>query len=291
MAAGRAAVPRRPPRAGRTRRGLWVTVVLGLVGVFLAARFPYERLLPAALAAARGATGAEVAASDLGLGLGLGGPHLRARDVRVRWPGTPELVFDSVRVRPAWSPSWLAGRPAWHLAAEGAAGRWQGVLAVDRLAGAWRDVDSDALPWVLLGSLAPVHGRVSGEVDLARSDGAWRGSAQLSGAEGSVDLPGLPVAIPFVALEAALDVAPEQLTLASGRLEGPLVTARAGGTLGAAAGALSAWPIDLQVEIESIDPALRGYLGPLGIPVSADGRAQLRVGGTLAAPFLSGAPP
>jgi type II secretion system protein N len=265
--------------------------VLGLVLVFLAVRFPYERLLPAALAAARAATGAEVVASDLGLGLGLGGPHLRARDVRARWPGAQELAFDTVRLRPAWSPSWLAGRPAWHVAAEGAAGAWQGTLGIDRLAGAWRDVESDALPWILLGSLAPLHGRVSGELDLARSDGAWRGSARLSGADGSVDLPGLPVAIPFVALEAALAVAPEQVTLASGRLEGPLVTARAGGTLAAAGGAFATWPIDLQVEIESIDPALRGYLGPLGIPVAADGRAQVRIGGTLAAPFLSRAAP
>jgi hypothetical protein len=49
-----------------------------------------------------------------------------------------------------------------------------------------------------------------------------------------------------------------------------------------------AWPIDLSVEIESVDPALRGYLGPLGIPEDGQGRARLRITGSLAAPYLAG---
>jgi hypothetical protein len=98
----------------------------------------------------------------------------------------------------------------------------------------------------------------------------------------------LPVAIPYVALEAELDVAPELITLSAGRIEGPLVTASIGGTASAGPGSFSAWPLDLAVEIEQVDPALRGYLGPLGIPVDSDGRAQVRVTGTLAAPYLSG---
>jgi hypothetical protein len=45
------------------------------------------------------------------------------------------------------------------------------------------------------------------------------------------------------------------------------------------------------VEIEKVDPALIGYLGPLGIPVDGDGKAKVRVTGTLAAPYLSGVGP
>ena len=92
-------------------------------------------------------------------------------------------------------------------------------------------------------------------------------------------------------MEAALAVAPEQLTIESGRIEGPLVTARAGGTVSATGGAFPAWPLDLQVEIESLDPALHGYLAPLGIALDPQGDTQLRVTGTLAAPYLSGAAP
>lgn len=270
------------------RRGPLIAAVVLLLLVFLAMRFPYRRLLPPALEAARAATGAEIDVADLGLGLGLAGPHVVASGVRLRWPAAPELSLDAVRVRPAWSLGWLGGAPLWHVDASGPPGAWSGVVAPDRIAGEWREVDTDALPWVLLGSLAPLHGRLSGEVELLRSNGAWLGSAELSGSEGSVDLPGLPVAIPYVALEAQLEVAPELVTLSAGRIEGPLVTASIDGTASAGPGAFSAWPLDLAVEIEQVDPALRGYLGPLGIPVDGNGRAQVRVTGTLAAPYLSG---
>lgn len=282
--------PQRVARARRSgRRAAWVGIVALLLLVFLAARFPYERLLPPVLEAARIASGAEIEVAELGLGLGLAGPHAVASDVRLRWPGVPELLLDAVRVRPAWSLAWLAGRPVWHVETSGPPGAWSGEVARDRVSGEWREVDTDALPWALVGSLAPVHGRLSGEVDLAHSDGAWRGSAQISGTEGSVDLPGLPVAIPFVAIEAQLEVAPDRVILSGGRLQGPLVTANVDGTASADGLSFAAWPLDLEVDIERVDPALRGYLGPLGIAVDGSGRARVHVTGTLAAPYLSGA--
>jgi type II secretion system protein N len=270
------------------RRAALILGVLVLLLVFVALRFPYERLLPPLLQTASALTGAEIEVADVGLGLGLGGPEAVASGVTLRWPATAEIVLDELRVRPAWSFAWLRGTPLWHVAAEGAPGAWHGVVAPDRIEGEWTEVDTDALPWALLGALAPVHGRLSGEVDLARSDGAWAGTAEVAGGEGSVDLPGLPVAIPFVAVEAELAVSPAVITLSSARLEGPLVTANVGGTATASGTVFSAWPLDLDVEIEQVDPALRGYLGPLGIPVDAEGRARLRVTGSLAAPYLSG---
>jgi type II secretion system protein N len=272
------------------RRGALIATIVVLLVVFLAARFPYHQLLPPALDAARALTGAQIDVADLGLGLGLGGPHVVASGVRLRWPAAPEVILDAVRVRPAWSLGWLTGSPLWHVDASGASGAWNGVVAADRVAGEWSDVDTDALPWMLLGSLAPLHGRLSGEVELSRSSGAWEGSAELTGSEGSVDLPGLPVAIPFVALEAELEVAPALVTLAAGRIQGPLVTASIGGTASADGGAFSGWPLDLEVDIEEVDPALRDYLGPLGIPLDGDGRGKVRVTGTLSAPYLSGVP-
>jgi hypothetical protein len=130
---------------------------------------------------------------------------------------------------------------------------------------------------------------MSGTVDLTRTDGAWQGSAQLSGAPGSVDLGGLPVAIPYEELVARVDVAPDRVSLPEARLVGPLVTASFTGSASAAGASFASWPIDLQVQIERIDPALGGYLGPLGIPLDRQGQARVHVTGSLAAPFLSGA--
>ena len=73
-----------------------VAGIVVLLLVFLAARFPYQRLLPPLLDAARAATGAEIDVADLGLGLGLGGPEVVASGVRLRWPAAPELVLDEV---------------------------------------------------------------------------------------------------------------------------------------------------------------------------------------------------
>ena len=270
------------------RRALAVAGVLLLLVVFLAARFPWARLVPRLLETARGETGAEIRLDDFGLGLGWGGPQVVAQGVVLRWPGTEALALDRVTLRPAWSLAWLRGHPLWHLEASGPPGSWRGELALDRVSGDLAGIDVAALPWGLLGAPAPLSGRVSGNVDLARVDGAWRGSARLEGEPGSVDLEGLPVAIPYEQLVAQLEFAPEVVRLGQARLAGPMVTASFTGTANAVGGAFSSWPLDLEVEIEQIDPALKNYLIPLGIPVDPEGRGHLQVTGSLSAPFLSG---
>jgi type II secretion system protein N len=287
--AGRTAARTRAPRRGGLRPGVTIAAVVALLAIFLAARFPWERLLPPLLELARGALGADVQVGGLRLGLGPTGPRVLASDVSLHWPGSEPLALDAVALRPAWSPAWLRGRPLWHVEASGPPGAWAGEIAADRVAGRLDEVDVGALPWTLLGAAAPLQGRVSGTLDLTRAGGAWQGSAQLSGAPGSVDLSGLPVAIPYELLFARLDVAPDRVSLPQARLEGPLVTASFAGSASADGASFASWPIDLEVQIERIDPALRGYLGPIGIPVDPNGQARVHVTGTLSAPFLSGA--
>jgi len=284
---------RAPARSRRgLRRGLTLAAVAGLLALFLVARFPWERLLPPLVGLAAGATGAAVEVATLRFGLGLAGPELRAGGVALRWPGSEPLVFDAVALRPAWSLGWLMARPRWHVEASGPSGAWRGEVAVDRVAGELEEIDVGALPWTLTGSPAPLQGRLSGVVDLTRRNGAWQGSAAVSGdTPGSVELAGLPVAIPYELLVAELDIAPERVALPRARLEGPLVTATAAGSASATEDAVSSWPIELAVEIERIDPNLRSYLGPLGIRMDGQGHAKVRVTGTLSAPFLTGTTP
>lgn len=278
-------------RRGTLRPALTILAIVALLLVFLAARFPWERLLPPLLEVARDATGADVHVGGLRLSLGPTGPRVLASAVRLHWPGGEPLAFDAVALRPAWSLSWLRGRPLWHVEASGPPGAWTGEVAANRVVGRLDEIDVGALPWTLLGSAAPLQGRVSGTLDLTHADGAWQGSAQLSGAPGSVDLSGLPVAIPYEVLLARLDVAQDRVSLPQARLEGPLVTANFAGSANAGEGGFATWPIDLEVQIERIDPALGSYLGPLGIALDSQGHARVHVTGSLAAPFLSGGSP
>ena len=176
--------------------------IVVLLVVFLAARFPYRRLLRSA---ARGARARPTGARDRRIGsrarrLGLGGPEVVASGVHLRWPAARTLVLDEVRVRPAWSFAWLRGSPRCASTPRARRRAWRGVVAPDRVAGTWSEVRHRALPWASSVDALAAPGRGSRRAGRAgaRADGAWSGPrGRCAGGEGSLALPGLPVAIPF----------------------------------------------------------------------------------------------
>jgi len=272
---------------GRARPWLLGLAIGGVLLVFVIARFPFDRLAPAAAAAAAQALGAEVTIAGLGVGLGRGGPEAVLERVLLRWPGDPPLQLDHLGVRPAWSLAWLEGQPRWRLASQGAVGVFQGELGHDRLDAELHEFDIAALPWGRIGGAPPIHGRLSGRLDLELGDSGWVGTAALTGGEGSVDHPALPVAIPYERLDLQVVLDPEAVALPAARLEGPLVTATFAGRAVASAPDPARWPLTLHVEIERVDPALRSYLGPLGIRLDPKGHGTLEVTGTLSAPIVT----
>jgi type II secretion system protein N len=270
-----------------SRRLLLILGILGLFVVFVAARFPYERLLPAARQAAAAATGAQIEIAELGLGMGWGGPEAVVRGLVMQWPGSEPLRLERVGVRPAWTPAWLRGEARWHVAASGPPGEFSGEVAPDRVDGELTDVDTGALPWAYLGTIPPIAGRVSGLVDLAFQGGQVVGLVDIVSENGSVDFSGLPVAIPYESLAARVELAPSELGLTAARLAGPLITARFSGSATPGPGAPVSWPLALQVHIEQVDPALRNHLAPLGIRLNREGQASLAVSGSLGAPRIA----
>jgi type II secretion system protein N len=260
--------------------------IAGLFVIFVAARFPYERLLPAAREAVAAGLGAEVEIEALGLGLGWGGPEAVARGLVLHWPGSEPLHLERVGVRPAWTPAWLRGTPRWHVVADGPPGHFRGQVAPDRIEGELSDVDIGALPWAYLGANPPLAGRVSGLVDLVFAGGSPVGSAEIVSENGSVDFGGLPVAIPYESLAARLELAPSELGLTAARLAGPLITARFAGSATPGPGAPVSWPLALRVDIEQVDPALRQHLVPLGIHLDREGQGSIQVFGSLGAPTI-----
>jgi hypothetical protein len=68
----------------------------------------------------------------------------------------------------------------------------------------------------------------------------------------------------------------------SARLDGPMVAGSATGRIGLAADPT----LDLQLDLQVPDPNLRGMIAPLGVRLDAEGRASVRLLGTLGQPVL-----
>ena len=102
------------PRATRLPPVVLLVVVSALVAIFTVLLFPYERFADIAVARISQATGASVSMGDLGGGIGIGGPSLRATDLLLRWPDGQELELEQARIRPAWirteSRPWIRPR-------------------------------------------------------------------------------------------------------------------------------------------------------------------------------------
>jgi type II secretion system protein N len=283
-------LPRTP-----TRRALAIgAVYLALTLLFVVARFPADRLTPRVEALATAATGSRVEIGSLGLDLIALLPALHARDVVVTTPAGTRLPLDRVRVRPAWSLSWLRGHPSLALSLRGGEARLDGTLRLGSTPGFRGDfsrIDLRQLPAAPLEDMGvTLDGRLDGELDLRLGDLGPEGTLKLHAAEGSFGSPALPIGIPYqtIDLEATLggDVLAEIASLA---VDGPMVAMTASGTVGRGPNpALS--PLALQGRLEVREPALRAMVADGGVALGPDGVAELGIGGTLSAPQLGAGP-
>jgi type II secretion system protein N len=279
------------PRAGALRRRLGVALACGfLVAVFTLLLFPWDRFGAGLAQQLSAATGAEVALGGLEGALSLGGPALRARDVRLRWPDGAQLELRSAGIRPAWSFSWLRGQPAVHVDLAGPAGQIAGTLwpGLDAFDGSVEGLDPAALPARFFGGeFPPLTGRVDATGSVSAADGILTGRLALSARDGALVLPESPVAIPFERLQGELSREPSgAATLHRIDLEGPLVSLEGRGSL-AAASDLAQAAVDLELTVRRVDPALGPALSALGVPASAARGGVVRVSGTLGAPEVA----
>jgi len=269
-----------------------VAAGLGLIGLFLAAGFPAERLEPRVRGELASATGAQVRLGSLNTGLSWGGPALTASNVELRWPDGTTLELDRAAIRPAWSLDWLRGVPAWHLDLTGDVGAFRGTLATGehpRLAGEFRAVVLERIPTSWTGG-AQLSGRMDSELDVAWVDEQWAGALELRGRDGSFVIPALPIGVPFQRIDAVLVLGGDTLArLESFVLEGPMIAGSAIGSLGSSAQLVRA-ALQLDLDLEVRDPNIRPLVEQQGLTLGADGRAHLEVGGTLGAPAVL-APP
>jgi type II secretion system protein N len=264
-----------------------------LTGLFVALRFPVDRLNARVAALASRAIGAEVSIGELELHLVALLPELSARNVECTWPASARLHLDRVRVRPAWSLSWLRGDPSLALSLRREAGRIRGIARLGEtpgFRGTVTDLDLAQLPTTRLGSGGiALDGRLEGEFDVRSSEQGPEGRIVVRAADGSLSLPILPMGVPFETLETALALGGDPLlTVHSLALEGPLVALTGSGTVERAPTAALA-PLLLAARLEIREPALREMFTNSGVDLGPDGVAELSVRGTVSAPVLTSA--
>src|SRR5262249_53329493 len=145
------------------------------------------------------------------------------------------------------------------------------------------DVDLAALPVAALWAGAALTGRVDATLDLRAEAHGLAGSIALAARDGSAALPTLPLPLPFTTLTAELELGEDPpLRLVALELTGEELRARGSGTLGAAS-RLARAPLDLAFEL-AVEPDLRTALAGTGLRLGPDGRATLRLVGTLDRP-------
>lgn len=258
-----------------------------LTGLFAYLRFPYDRLADS-ISARLAAAGLHVEIGRLAPSPQLAGPGLLAEDLRIARPDGSVLRVDSLRVRPAWSLSWLAARPALHLHGESPVAGLDGVLVLRgprRFTGALRDVDlaEIARPELLAG--ARFEGRATFDVDVSLGEQGPQGPVQLSAREGVLSHPKLPMAVPYEELGGALQFGGDAwLEIQSLDLRSPLGSGTLAGTIGHAPDPSQA-PLDLEITLQ-VSPEIRGSLAAQGVQVGRDGQLRYRVLGTASAPIV-----
>lgn len=284
---GASAPSQRAPRRSPSKLGIVVAGLL-LTFFFMYLRFPYDRLAEAIETRIGNATGLRLELFDLGPSLQLLGPGIGARDVRVTLDDGAVLVFDRVRLRPAWSLSWLLGDPAVHLALEGEPGGAAGTLtlgAAPRWSGDLTDLDLDLIPAGAVMPGALLTGRADATVDIALAESGPEGTLRLIARAGSLEHPALPMVVPFETIEGDLILGGDQRAeIVSLELESPLVSGSVAGTLGHSATPETA-PLRLEGAF-TVSGNIRGALNAQGVSIGNNGVVEFVVMGTPAAPIV-----
>jgi type II secretion system protein N len=260
-----------------------------LVAFFFFLGFPWDSLRDLVASQASTVTGTRIAIAELGPGFTPLGPALEARGVTATLPGGEALRLNRARVRPAWSLRWLRGDAALAVDLSAPEGRLRGTVYAGSEPGFDGRIDELDLGRLPLSGVAPdlaLDGLATADVDVRSGERGPEGRVELHAVEGSVGLPGLPVALPFQSLDAAATLGGDaQLRLERFALGGPMLSAE-GEAVVASAPAFATAPLDATLHIEVHEAGVRPMVRNLGVRLDAGGRADVRLGGTLAAPTI-----
>lgn len=263
---------------------------IALTGFFIYLGFPYDRL-------AEGLSQRVEATQEFQIRYGAVtaqphwlGPGISVEDIAIVPSGGESIALDEIFVRPAWSFSWFRGVPSIHVRATSGAAHAGIEVTLDdplRLRGEIHDLDLQQLPSPGALAKAALGGIAEVEFDIEKPVAEnWQGTARLGIEDGSFSPPDLKLAIPYESLRSALSLTPDGfLEIAETRMQGPMISGSAEGRIGVASGSTPG-PLDVNLDLEVLDPTLQNALRNNKIAVTTEGVANLHFGGTLAKPII-----
>lgn len=261
---------------------------VALIAFFLIRGFPYDEL--GALIANRieQRHGIHLAVGDVGPALQLAGLALEGTQLRVTFPDDSPQQVDRALIRPAWSLSWLAGEPSFHVELESPSGSADGTLHWNGAAswvGTIRDARPDLPPiadWIPTGSL---EGTLEATLEVSMGESGPEGLVEFDIRDGSISLPGLSTPLPFETLSGAASFGGDAYAILSSlSFEGPLASGSGSGKIGLA-DPLEQAPIGFEFQIavkDEVDRAVRAS----GFKLKPGGEGLAKISGTVSKPKI-----
>jgi len=272
-----------------------VPLAILLIVVFVAILFPWDSVARRISHEIATATGSKISIGKLRPSISARGPVLVAHDVVIEHPAVDRVHVTMLEIAPRFSTSWFGAEPTLRVWADSALALIDGKLRLgssSSFVGHVSRVQIEELPLRLDASGFGIFGRVEADADVALDPrGILTGRIEFESPDLTIQSDRLPLAIPFTHAGGVVEMLPNGTTrIVSFEFDGHVLKGELSGEIAMAHRSQSP-PIDLETTIQVVDPGLRALAPSAGISFSRDGRAKLRLRGTLDAPELSSLPP
>jgi type II secretion system protein N len=260
-----------------------------LIAFFLIRGFPYDKLGELIAKRIEQSHGIHLVFGDVGPALQLAGLALEGTQLRVAFPNRSPQQIDRALIRPAWSLSWLAGEPAFHVELESPSGSADGTLR-------WNDVVSwvgtirDARPelppiadWIPIGGF---EGALAATLDVSMGETGLEGLVEFEIRDGSTSMPGFSAPLPFENLTATVSLGGDAyVKLTSLSFEGPLASGSGSGKIGRAE-PLEQAPIGFEFQVDIKPELAKAFTRKEHKKIDRNGSALIKISGTVAEPKI-----
>ncbi len=270
---------------------LWVGIPIAavvLIALFVFLGFPYARVADLAGRQLSEASGHEISIGEIHPRITIGGPGFSVSNLVLTSEQRQRYEIDPLRLRPAWSLSWLRGQPALHVDLTSAMGKAVGTVVLGDEPG-WEgnlsQLDLAQLP-LPTGSGVALSGRLDADADLTLAANGPSGVLHFAAADGTLSHSRLPIDIEYTTVQG--DIVLGEKSLAEIRelvLDGPTLSAAVTGNV-ARGQKRGRELLDLSVELQLKPSPMRAMLRGLGVALDADGRTSFSLGGTVQSPKL-----